>query len=654
MHKNAALSAFILLAAALAIAAAGESAAQREAAGYYEAGQTGKALETCIAALDKDPSNEDLYAYALEILPEGPSKYAAPLRAITAKASGPKDASYIYPLGLCKLDRGAGKLTEALSNCKKARALDPTPWAVYRELGLTYSSNGDGGRAVETLAQGAELSPGNYKAYYYLAAEYERRKDLPAALKNYRKASVLLKTAQASGARIDPALIRSGIKRTSEPPAKKPAAPKKPAAAAPKKVFEACLKEAEDLKTAGDLSAIEKKLAACAALAPRDPQVKIDRAGTLVRLGRYEDAVAQYQAAAGLFPGRDLMTAFCHLKTAETYSRLGDTAKAILYYNKALEINKNDLNAMMGLAAACESKGDLKTAGNLYTAVLKVEPANTKARERLDEITFGLLSGDQLLEELRARGGADDKKTALSDEDLKLLRSMRLAERNGAVDYLTAKNPRTKGLIVEKTGQDHVKLMLTAAGFRIYQTYQSRDAVGFFEKKGINLRDVFALRDLNGALLFAPKGGLTTEGMQAYRGALSGDKTWLMPYETPRTPENEQYLAAAADLIKRGFREISEPEYLWLMKVTTCPDDVLRAPPCDIRVLKTAPGFKYFLCYSPPPACADAAVKLATYVERYRANDTWVPENTMSTAFFGTGGVEKKRFCHKGQIWNGD
>ncbi|OGS07878.1 MAG: hypothetical protein A2270_02380 [Elusimicrobia bacterium RIFOXYA12_FULL_51_18] len=672
MKKINFFSALIVLSVPLNGLSAGESAAQREAAGYYEAGRTSKALETCIAALKRDPPDEGLYAYALEILPEGPSKYAGPLRDIAAKASALKPESYIYYLGLCKLTRGAGQPAEALSNCKKARALDPTSLAVYRELGLTYSRNGDNDRALETLTQGVDLSSGNYKAYYYLAAEYERRKEFPAALKNYRKALALLKTGENADRRTYSKLIRGRINicsgaitkatghrtpnRLTNQPADNPAAGKS-AVAAPEKLFEICMKEAEDLKKADDPVDMEKKLSACAALAPRNPQPITERAGFLIRLGKYEEAAVQYRKAAGLFPGNDPMAAFCHIKTAQTYSKLNDIPKTILHYEKALEINKNDLNALMGLAAVTEARADFKAAGALYIRVLKAEPSNAKARERLDEINFNLLSDSQRLEELRGRRGADEKKTAFSAEDLKLLKAIHRAERNGAVDYLKARTSYTKGLIMEKKEQDHIKLMLTLAGFKSYQNYQTRDAVSFFEKKAINLRDVFTLRDLNGTPFFAPGGRLTIEGMESYWAAQqSGNKTWLLPYETvSRSPEDDTLNAQTEEFLKNGFKEISEPEYFWLMKVTSCPDEVLQTPPCGVKLLKTSKTRKYFLCYSQTAPCfTQAAQILAGYVERYRANNTWIPENTGASAFFGSGGGEQHRFCHKGKIWTGN
>ncbi|HBB67486.1 MAG: hypothetical protein A2X28_05400 [Elusimicrobia bacterium GWA2_56_46] len=606
-----------------------ENPALREAAKYYELGRIDKALETCIAALEKDPADENIYAYALEILPEGRSKYHTPLLAITDKAAALKTGTYLYYLGRCKLARGAGQAAAALPNCKKARELDPTAWPVYRELGLTYSSLGDGDRAAETLTQGAELYPGSYKTYYCLAAEYEKQKNTADALTNYRKALELLSASEDSGRRAQTALLRNKIERLSAD-ARSKTAQKKPGATNP---------------------------------APRAPNPapkesfadRMKTAEYLTRLGKYEDAAEEYRKAAELFGKTDPMAAFCHLKAGQIYFKLNKMNKAILYYGKALEANGNDLNAMLGLAAAYEAGGEPKKAEAMYARVLKAEPANAKARERLDEISFALLSDSQLLEELRGRGAPDDKKTVPSPEDVNLLKAIRLAERNGAVDYLRAKTSYTKGSIVEKQEPDHVRLILTLAGFKNYRNYLTRDAVNFFEKKNIPLRDIFTLRDLAGRPLFDKGGHLTQEGMRAYWNGGTGVKSWLMRYETvSNSPEDDKFNARIRELLKTGFMEISEPEYLWLIKATDCPEDVLQAPPCGIKML-TAPGLrKYFLCHVETELCyTSAAMILSGLVERYRAGDTWIPETGGTTAFFGTGGGEKRRFCHNGRIWNG-
>ncbi|MBU2572964.1 MAG: tetratricopeptide repeat protein [Elusimicrobia bacterium] len=649
----------------------------------YEQGQTGKALDICLEGLNKNPADRELYLYAVEILPEGHSKRAASLHAITAGAPAADD-DYIYHFGLCKIYRNSGQAPEALSNCKRAMEREPTAWPVYRELGLTYSKNGKHKKAVETLSQGVELSSDNYKAYYYLAAEYEKTSDRPRALKNYLKALALVKKAADFDARSYSGIIRGKIKRLSvKKGMKRPRQASKKAAARPRMTFDACVSDAQESERKNDLAAAEKKLSACAGLMPQNAQVRLERANLLARLGKYEPAGEEYQRAAALFGKKDppaphffqkgqsagqaapgdsnqAMAAFCHIKTAQTWSKLGDQAKTALYYQKALEINKNELNALLGLAGAYEAKADLAAAAALYERVLKVEPSNAKAKERLDDINFSLLSNAGILSELKERKAVDAAKTELSEEDLNTVKTMRQAEKRGAIDFLKGRAPLMNGLIVVRQVRGGVKLMLTMAGFKAYQSYLTRDAVGFFEKKGITLSEVFVLKDLKGKPIFDPAGNLTGDGMAAYWQAQAGTKSWLMPYEAPASvsaaasapvkenPETEQAL-------KDGYREISEPEFSWLLSATECPVETLTEKPGEIlKLIKAPKRQRYFLCYMQGAICAMKGTnKLATYIENYRRGDTHIPE-TKATAFFGAKVSQGRRFCHNGKIWMGD
>lgn len=506
------------------------SGALKEAAELRGRGRSGEALESCLTALERGPDAE-LYSYALEILPEGPSEYSRRFRAITARelADEPDNAAYL--LGLCKLLRGSGRRAEGLANCKKARDLDPTSWVVYRELGAAYSLSGDGEKALEALERGTEMAPGNFRPFFHLAAENAKLGRYADAMKNYGKARELIASSTEPGSGIYARTILAEIKRLEKRGARGETAP---AAAAPK-------------RPAGE-AAVEK--------APES-----------------------------------------------------------------------------GAAPSAESRE---------------VPETPKISSR---------SISETMEELRLRGAADAKKTAPSMEDLDLLEIMRQAELDGAVDYLREKQAGLGGLVVEKKEGGQVRLLLRPEGLKRYQALLSREAVPFFEKKKIPLQEVFTLRDLRGRPVFGKDGRLTYDGLRAYWRARSGAKAWLMHYETPArepAPEDEKMAADADALKKIGFQEISEPEYLWLLKTTSCPEDILRSPPCDIRMLTAPKRRKYFLCSAPPPACSDEAGTLAGYVARYRNNDDWTPDDEKSTAFFGTGAMEKRRFCHDGRIWKGD
>ena len=653
------------------------------AAQAYGQGRTGTALDICLEGLEANPADRALYLYAVDILPEERSKYGALLDAVNSRTPGAA-ADYAHFLGLCKIYRTTGRLTDALPNCKKALSLEPTLWPVYRELGLTYSKSGNRRKAAEYFSQGVEISSGNYQAHYHLAAEYEKAGDRAGAMKHYRRALDLAKKSAGAAARTDSDMIagrirRLGVKKeTVRQPAKPKPEPVKPAPspAAPKPAtFEACARDAAEAERNNEIAAAAEKLSACAALAPQNARVRYDRANLLLRLGKYEPAVEEYQRAAGLFvknspqapggqpgAGDRSLAASCHVKIAQTWDKLGDREKVISHYQKALDINKNDLNALLGLAAAYEARPDLAAAAALYQRALKADPANARAKARLEELNFGLLSDAELLAELKERRAADAAKTELSEEDRETVRNMREAERHGAVDFLKSKMLLMRGFTVSRETQAGTKLLLTQAGFRTYHGHLTRDAVQLFEKKGIRLQDVFVLKDLKGKPIFDPAGKLTGDGMTAYWQARDGAKSWLLPHEAPPAPPDaappvkEKDPPEVGRAERDGYREISEPEYSWLLQATECPELTLTEKPREIlRVIKGPEHLRYFLCYIDGAICAmKGTTKLALYVEGYRAGDTKLSKGNRSTAFFGTGAVEKKRFCHNGKIWMGD
>lgn len=685
-------TAFLLL--FLAAAGAVRSAAEEqkkaspfeEAVSAYEQGQAGKALDICLDGLEANPSDRTLYLYALEILPEERSKYGALLNAVDARSgAGPDD--YARFIGLCKIYRTTGRAADALPNCKKARELEPTVWQVYRELGLTYSKSGNRKKALEFLSQGVEISSANYKAHYYLAAEYERSGDRARALKHYRRALELAKNAEGFDSRSYSGTIEERIKRLSgkkAPAPKLPEAgkkagaaqpavqPAKKAAAAPPPTLEACVREADGARKKDDFAGAEKQLSGCAAMAPQDAAVRYDHADMLLRLGKYEQAVAEYQLAADLFvkksPGKTPgpkalgMAAACHIKTARTWAKLGDKPKTGLYYQKALDIDKNNLDALFGLAEADEAVPDPAAAAALYERILKIEPSNAKAKQRLTEIRFTLLSNTELLAELKERRVVDPSETELSEDDIAKAKNMRAAEKRGAIEYLKGRTMVMSGFTVSRQADGGVKLLLTGAGFNAYHSYITRDAIKLFETKGVTLRDMFSLKDLKGKPIFDPGGKLTSTGITAYWQAEDGAKSWLLSYEAPPPPPDapapakEKDPAEVTRAEKDGYREISEQEYSWLLVATKCPENILTEKPGEIlKIMQSAAQKRYFICYVQGALCSmRGTAKLGLYIEGYRHGDTTIAKVGRTTDFFGSGGTDRKTFCRNGKIWLGD
>ena len=635
-----------------ALSAGDELARARQAA----AGSEARALEIAFSGLGRRPVDRELFLYAVELLPEGPSANAAALDAAARAMLKTNGEDYAWYLGLCKALRCASRAQEAVANCKKALELDPTVYPVYRELGLTYAATGSPRKAAETLEQGVEISSSDYKAYYTLAKVLETRGDPGRAAPYYTRGLALARRGRDLEAGYYAALMKAGLKRTERRKEKAPAKPRPARAKAAKETAAACREKfkAEFLKD--NLGAALLQSDACLQLAPADPGLAAERAPLMVRLGKYEDGVKEYMRAAGLYAGNGPMAAYCRIKAAETWLKLGDSAKAADQYRMALAANPGDLNALKGLAAALEARSDLNGALEIYTTILKLDPANDKARTRKEELEAGLLTGDQMLQEMRLRGAVDPAKTALQPEDIKLFKAIKAAELGGAIDYLKERAPSAKGFTVRRKGSDGPRLALTAAGYRAYIFHATKDAVKAFEARGIGLREIFKLRDLGGAPVFDAAGRLTPEGDEARRKAAAGEKTWLLPYEpVPQSPQAVKTVREIEEAKTNGYAEIEEPEYLWLLKATDCPEDVMQDAPVKLLIFNDGMRRRYLLCWVETGLCMNGVNnKLPSYIARYRNGDTDISDSKTSTAFFGTGGVKKMRFCEKGRIWTGD
>ena len=223
------------------------------------------------------------------------------------------------------------------------------------------------------------------------------------------------------------------------------------------------------------------------------------------------------------------------------------------------------------------------------------------------------------------------------------------------MDYLRKKVPSYRGLVLERYTPEGTRLLLTGDGYKAYTFHATREAVKFFEGQGIGLREIFTLRTLEGAPAFDAGGKLTPEGEELWRRSSPVTRTWLLVYEpVPASPQAQQANKEIAEAEKNGYREISEPEYLWLLRATDCPEDVLQSSPVSMKKISDGARVRYLLCYIPNALCMNGTNdKLPPYIEACRSGNDQISDAKTSTAFFGTGGVKKRRFCENGRIWDG-
>ncbi|MDA8132974.1 MAG: tetratricopeptide repeat protein [Elusimicrobia bacterium] len=616
-----------------------------------------KAFDAAMLGLKEKPSDRGRLLLAVEDLPENSAPRARLLAAAAAGFIEKNITDYAGYLGACKSLRVLSKHAEALSNCRKALELDPMAYPAYRELGLTYSASGSPRKAAETLSQGIEISSSSCQAYYYLARVLEKRGDYARAASYYRKGFSFPGAAAAPDyARYSP-LLRAGLKRTT---GARPAARTKPASRQQPAMSAAECREklrAEFLRDSLGTALTQSE--ECMKLSPADPDLAAERAPLLVRLGKYEEGVKEYERAAALYKENKPSAALCRIKAAQTWLKLGDRAKAAAQYKLALQSNPEDMNALEGLAAAQEALSDSAGAEETYSRILKLEPGNKKAKTRLEELKAASLTDAQILDELKLRGAAGKDKKTVDQNDVKLFKAMKAAELGGAVDLLKEKAAPGRGLSVRHKTPDGTRVLLTAVGYKTYISLATREAVKFFESEKVGLREIFKLRSKTGAPLFSSAGMLTPEGETVWRAAVPGKKSWLMPYEavpaSPQAKASREAEERIASLQKEGYQEISEPEYLWLLKATHCPAFTLKSSPVNaVKELNDGVRPRYLLCTDGTKTCMNQCnSRLPEYIGAYRGGNAEQMEGQAYGGFFGSG-AKKRYFCENGEVWMGE
>lgn len=253
----------------------------------------------------------------------------------------------------------------------------------------------------------------------------------------------------------------------------------------------------------------------------------------------------------------------------------------------------------------------------------------------------------EVLRELKFRNAVPDTREKAGAADYAALEAMEKAEEGGAFDFLAKKRKNIPTVFYkEKDG----RRLLTLQGFQDYRTRLTREAMQFFQNKKLTWPEILGLRDLKGVAAVGELNQLSYAGMQMYRDAAGGEKSWLLPGEglpyKNMSPEDKR----CAKLLKGGFMEISQPEYLWLLKTTRCSEETLHTDYDILTVQYKNISNRYFI-KPPPPGMHNI---IFSYIVKYREGNTGeAGEN--STAFFGTGGIVARHLCTSdGKTWRGD
>lgn len=359
---------------------------------------------------------------------------------------------------------------------------------------------------------------------------------------------------------------------------------------------ESCLEKSHKFFDSKDHISAEHALEKCSPKEMADPNVQISIGGIKVLLAKYDEAEKYFNKALKTMPKNSPYFAY-------VYSNLGDIAiqkkqinKAKDYYQKSLQYQPEDINALIGYGYALEKSGKKDMAIKYYKQALEIDFSNLAARKNLIRLEPDSLTDKEKLEALKDRNIIAPEAENFTQEDMNLLRKILKAERGRAIDYLSLKLGVTlpEGTVFERNPNTfYARKMLTLSGYNLLIDKLSSEAKDFFLSKDIVVSDLFLLTDFNGKPVFDEKGLLTEEGLMAYNKSLKGKKVYLLPGE--KAPENK---AKEDELVKQyiaqGYSEVSHTEFKYVMDETNCSEETL-VKNLKCRTLGDGSNKRYFV-----------------------------------------------------------
>lgn len=355
-----------------------------------------------------------------------------------------------------------------------------------------------------------------------------------------------------------------------------------PAAAfAAPETMTSCLEQGKKAYADKELSQAKDIFVRCVKINPSDEQAQLSLAGILLTLNDLDGAEKSFHAAL-----KKMNRASPYI--AYTYSMLGDIAlkrrqnkEALVLYSKSLQVNPANVNSLVGKGVILEYQGDKLSAAEFYRSALAVEPLNLVARKRLVNLEPEYMTDAEILAALKQRYAVKPEVKELSDEHRALFTAIHRAEQRRGIDYLKNKYPKVPAefIVTINRETDFEREMLTLAGYTALEKHIGQDAIAVFQRVGVPIQDVFALRNQQGEKVFKEDSTLTEAGFTVYTDALQNRKTFLLPNESlPPTPEFLSKLAAREKELKEaGYVEITYSELKMIENQTLCSEETLRS-----------------------------------------------------------------------------
>jgi len=342
----------------------------------------------------------------------------------------------------------------------------------------------------------------------------------------------------------------------------------------------ACVEQGKKLFADKETAQAKAVFAQCAKENPSNVEVLLSLAGAELTLENLEDAEKHFQLALSKMNRTSPYVSY-------TYSMLGDIALkkqqnefALAYYGKSLESNAANVNSLVGKGVITEYQGDKEGAAEFYRAALAVEPLNVIARQRLINLEPEYFTDDEILNALKQRYAIAPNAEKINEEQRQLFVDIHSVEQRKGVEYLKNKYLKVppEYVVTLNKGTAFERDILTLQGYNTLSKLIGQDAISVFQRLGVPIQSVFALRDMKGEKIFKADSTLTKSGFAVYTEALKNHKTFLLPEEdVPPTSEKLKKIERRVEELKeQGYVQISTSEKKKIEKETFCAEEWLR------------------------------------------------------------------------------
>jgi tetratricopeptide (TPR) repeat protein len=311
------------------------------------------------------------HAYALLLLGIIAHQAGNPEKAIELieRAIAVNGKAALFHVNLCGIYRDVGRIADAIAHGERAVALDPAMPVTYFNLGLAYHDDMQYDKDEACQLQVLKLQPGHAVALYNMGRIMHKRKLADEAIAYFRRAIA------AQPGYLEALNNLGGVLVEQDRPDEALA------------VLGCALKLDPDcvlaLCNAGNaLNNLERfdealvHLAQALKLHPDHPDALLGIAK--VFLAKHELAEAERAALCSLELTRD-KKAEVHCLLGGIYRETGETAKAAANFDRALELDPESTDVLLGKGNFCQEMGNLEMAAQLCDKALKLSPSKLNA-----------------------------------------------------------------------------------------------------------------------------------------------------------------------------------------------------------------------------------------------------------------------------------